>query len=85
MIRALAATVVDWGALGKVVLYSLIAGVGIPAIYAFAVLGAARSTDPHRRDRGGPIGTFYALLAVLGGAICLAAIGYGIYLMTQKS
>jgi hypothetical protein len=85
MIRVIADTVVDWSALGKVVLYSLIAGVGIPAIYALAVLGAARSTDPHRRDRGGPVGTFYALLAVLGALVCLAAIGYGIYLMANKS
>lgn len=84
MIRAVAAGVVDWSALGKVVLYSLVAGVGVPAIFGFAVLGAARSTDPHR-DRGGPAGTFYALLAVLGGLICLAAIAYGIYLMAQKS
>jgi hypothetical protein len=84
MIRAIAASVIDWGALGKVVLYSAVAGVGVPAIYALAVLGAARSTDPHRR-RGGASGTLYAFLAVLGGLVCLAAIAYGIYLMTQKS
>ena len=83
--RVLADSIIDWGALGKVVLYSLIAGVGVPAVYALAVLGAARSTDPQRRDRGGVGATAYALLAVLGGLACLGAIAYGIYLMANKS
>ena len=83
--RVLADSIVDWAALGKVVLYSLIAGVTVPAVYAMAVFGAARSTDPHRRDRGGIVATLYALLAVLGGLACLGAIAYGIYLMAHKS
>ena len=80
----LAATVIDWDALGKVVLYSLIAGVGVPAVYGFAVLGVGRSMDARRERRGGAA-TAYALMALFGGAACLCAIAYGIYLMTQKS
>jgi len=76
-------SVVDWNALGKVVLYSLIAGVAVPAVYACAVLGAGRSIDAQRVRRGG-MATAYAVMALLGGAACLAAIAYGIYLMTQK-
>jgi hypothetical protein len=79
-----AASIVDWGALGKVVLYSVVAGVGVPAVYGLAVLGAARSTDAQRARRGGPA-TAYALLALLGGVACLVAIAYGIVVMTQKS
>lgn len=77
----IAASVVDWGALGRVVLYSLVAGVGVPAIYAFVVLGAARSTEHHR---GGFAASAYALLSLLGALACLGAIAYGIWLMTQK-
>lgn len=77
------ATVIDWNALGKVVLYSLIAGIGVPAVYSLAVLGAARSTDA-QRNRRGATATAYAVVALLGGASCLGAIGYGIYLMTVK-
>jgi hypothetical protein len=77
------ASVVDWGALGKVVLYSLLAGVGVPAVYGVAVVGAARSVDA-QRDRRGAMATAYGLMAMLGGAICLAAIAYAIYLLTQK-
>jgi hypothetical protein len=78
----IASSVVDWNALGQVVLYSIIAGIGVPAIFALGVLGAARSTDPARR--GGGASAAYAILALLAAAICLFAIGYGIYLMTQK-
>ena len=77
-----AASVVDWGALGQVVMYSLLAGIGIPAIFALAVLGASRMTDPHR-ERGGAAVAAYGVLAVAGTAICLGAVAYGIYLMTQ--
>ena len=80
----IAASVIDWSALGKVVLYSAIAGVGVPAIYAFAVLGAGRSTEAARARRNAAA-TLYGLLALLGTAVCLGAIAYGIVLMTQKS
>lgn len=79
----LASGIVDWNALGQVVMYALIAGVGVPAIFAMAVYGAARSTDPHR-ERGGPAAAMFAILALIGTAVCVAAIAYGIYLMTQK-
>jgi hypothetical protein len=76
-----ASTIIDWSALGQVVLYSVVAGVGVPAIFALAVYGAARSTEPHR---SGTAASAYALLSLLGGLACLGAIAYGIYLMTQK-
>lgn len=78
-----AATVVDWDALGQVILYSVVAGIGVPAVFALGVLGAARSTDPSRR-RNAAASAAYAALALLAAALCLGAIGYGIYLMTQK-
>lgn len=78
----LATSVIDWNALGQVVLYSLIAGVGVPGIFALAVHGAARSTEPERR--GTSSSAVYAVVALVGAAICLAAIVYGIFLMTQK-
>ncbi len=42
----LAKTIVDWHALEQVVLYSLIAGIGVPAIYSFRRARAARSDGP---------------------------------------
>jgi hypothetical protein len=78
----IAATVVDWGALGQVIVYSLVAGIGIPAIFALAVMSASRMTDPHR-ERGGAAVAAYGLLALVGTAVCLVAVAYGLYLMTQ--
>ncbi|HZO37404.1 MAG TPA: hypothetical protein VFB41_11090 [Solirubrobacteraceae bacterium] len=79
----IATALIDWGALGKVVLYSLIGGIGVPAIYAFVVLGASRSSEARREHQtAGAYG--YMLLSVVGGLTCLAAIAYGIWLMTQK-
>ncbi len=80
----LAASIVDWSALGRVVVYSLVAGVGVPAVYSFAVVGATRSTEAAREHRSGAA-TAYAVLSLLGGAACLAAIAYGVWLMTQKA
>lgn len=79
----LATEVIDWNALGQVVLYSLITGVGVPAIFALAVLGASKATDPHRRV-GAAQAAVYVVLALIGTALCVAAVAYGIYLMTQK-
>ena len=79
----LATSVVDWNALGQVVMYSVIAGVGVPAIFSMAVLGASRSTDPQRRP-GGALAAAYVVLALVGAALCVGAVAYGIYLMTQK-
>ena len=61
-----AASIIDWNALGKVVLYSLVAGIGVPAVYGVAVLGAARSTDAQRERRGGQA-TAYAIVALVCG------------------
>lgn len=79
----IASPLIDWNALGQVVLYSLIAGVGVPAIYAFVVLGGSRWSEA-RRDHAAASAYAYAVLTVVGGLACVAAIGYGIWLMTQK-
>jgi len=79
----IAAALIDWNALGKVVLYSLLGGIGVPAIYAFVVLGAARSSEARREQATGSAYA-YGLLSVVGGLACAGAIAYGIWLMTQK-
>ena len=77
----IAAALIDWDALGKVVLYSLLAGIGVPAVYALVVRAAARAGEA---PRGSATAAAYVALSVLGALACLAAVGYGIWLMTQK-
>jgi hypothetical protein len=79
----LAATIIDWGAIGKVVLASLIAGVGVPALFALGVHGVTRSAD-RRRERRGGVAVVYASVAALAGVVVTGAVVYGIVLMTQK-
>ena len=78
-----AAKLVDWATLGKVVLYSLVAGIGVCIAFSLAVHGATRFADL-RRDGRGPEATAFAGLMLAGLAVSVAAVAYGIYLMTQK-
>lgn len=82
--RALGATIVDWAALGKVVVASLAAGVGVSFCFGLAVMGLTRFADM-RRDSRGPESVFFALLALAGLAVTLGAIVVGIVVMTKKS
>jgi hypothetical protein len=77
------ATVVDTAALGKVVAASLIAGIGVTAVFAVGILGATRFADMRRDAR--PIEA--ALFAIMGSVAllaCLAAAVVGIVVMTTK-
>ena len=73
----LAAAIVDWAALGKVVLVSLVGGVGLTAVFSVAVAGAVSFVDFRRDGRHLQAGVF-ALIAVVALGACLAAIVYGI-------
>ncbi len=76
--------IVDTEALGRVILYALIAGVGITLVYSIAVYGATRSTDMRRA--GSPTAaTFFAVLGAAGMAATIAALAYGVYLVVYKS
>jgi hypothetical protein len=82
-VTVLGADIVDWKALGEVVAYSLLAGVGVTFSYSLAIIGATRFSDM-RRD-GRTLGaTSYAALGLIGFAVSVAAIVAGIILMTQK-
>jgi hypothetical protein len=72
--------VVDWGALGQVVLYSLGIGVGVAVCFSFAILGATRWNEVRRGS--GAAG--YALMAVLGLAVTVGAVVLAIVVMTRK-
>jgi hypothetical protein len=80
---ALAASVVDWGKLGQVIVYSLAAGVGVAVCFSLAIVGATRF-DEMRRAGGGAAAAAYALLAALGLAATVGAAAVAIIVMTSK-
>lgn len=77
------ATVVETKALLDTVIVSLVAGIGITAVFAILIFGATRSADLVRDDR--PVAaTAAGVLAVVALLVVAAAIVLGIVVMTQK-
>ena len=77
------ATVVDWNALGQVVLYSFIGAVGVSTVFSFGIVGLVRFDDCRRGGRSGS-GIGWAALAALCGLIVAAAVVEAIVVMTSK-
>jgi hypothetical protein len=75
------ASLVDWGALGKVVLYAFVSAIGVTTVFSVGIVGLVRF-DEGRRIGGGAVG--YAVLALLCGLIVLAVVVEAIIVMTNK-
>jgi hypothetical protein len=78
-----AATVVNGLQLLKVAGYSLAAGIGVTVAFSLAVLGIARFADMRRGGRYGEAGVF-AVIAVAGLAVSVAAVVLGVIVMATK-
>lgn len=79
----MAATIVDTTALWQTIVAALVAGVGITVVFSIAILGVARFADASRDGRGAQALAFGAL-AVIGLIATLAAIVFGVIVMTSK-
>jgi len=75
------ATLVDWNALLKVVVYSLVAAVGVTAVFSVGIVGLTRF-DERRRVGGAAVG--YALLSLVSALIVAAVVIEAIVIMTKK-
>jgi hypothetical protein len=75
------ATVVDWDALLQVIWVSLVAGVGVTAAWAFALVGATRALEFGRDGRVG-VAVVYGAVGVIGVGAVVAAIVFGIVILT---
>jgi hypothetical protein len=77
------ATVIETKELFDTVVASLVAGIGVTAVFAILIFGVARSADMARDER--PVAAAAAGgLAVIAFAVVSAAIVLGIVVMTQK-
>jgi hypothetical protein len=77
------AAVVETKELLQTVLASVIAGVGVTVVFSVAIWGAARFADLRRDERPLAAGAA-ATLAGVALAATLAAIVFGIVVMTSK-
>jgi hypothetical protein len=75
--------VVDWGALLEVVWSSLLAGIGVTAIWAVAILGATRAIDTRQSGNVVAATAYWVLTAVALVAVGISVV-FGIVVMTQK-
>lgn len=73
-------SVVDVGALLETALASLVAGVGLTISFSLAILGSARFAEMRREGRL-PEAAVAATLAVVGLAVTLAGVAFGIAVM----
>jgi hypothetical protein len=78
--------IIDWSAIGKIVIVALIGGGGVVVVYGFLLFGlkyagVGDSTSTHS-ERSKAIG--YALTAICA-ILVVGVIVLGIYAMTQKS
>ena len=73
--------IVDTHALTQVLWVSAAAGVGVTAAWGLAILGATRAVEFGRDGRMGPA-TLYGVMGALGLAAFLAAIVFGIVILT---
>lgn len=75
--------VVDWDALLEVVWSSLLGGIGVTAAFALAILGASRAVVHSREGQAAAAGAYGVLMAIALAAV-VAAVVFGIVVMTQK-
>lgn len=77
------ATIVETKELVETVIASLIAGVGVTAVFSVAIWGGVRFVDLNRGGRPFAAGAA-AVLGALALATTLAAVVFGIVVMTSK-
>ena len=74
---------VDWDALLTVVWSSLLAGTGVTAAYGLVILGGTRALERGREGRTGQAAV-YAVIGAAGVLTVIAAIVFGIVVLTDK-
>jgi hypothetical protein len=77
------AALIDSEAVGKVILYSLVASVGGTAVFSFAIVGLARYDEARHGARRGS-GAIYAVLTAVCALIIAAVVVEAIVIMTRK-
>lgn len=77
------ATVVETKELLQTVLYSSLAGIGLTFVFSLAIYGATRFVDLSADER--PVAAaLAAILAFVALLVCLAAVVFGLIVMTSK-
>ena len=76
-------SVIDWGALLDVLWASVLGGVGVTGTFALAILGGTRAVIL-RREGHVVAAAAFGLLMALATAVVVAAVVFGVIVMTSK-
>lgn len=76
------ASIVDTHALVQVLWVSVVAGVGVTSCYGLGILGTTRAVEFGRDGRLAEA-AFFAIVGVLGFAVVIAAIVWGILMLVN--
>jgi hypothetical protein len=74
---------IAWADLAEVVWVSLVAGIGITAVYSLVIYTSGRSADA-RREGNGTAAAMFGALAILAFALFIAGVIVGVTIMLKK-
>lgn len=79
----LLAQVVDMGDIVSVIWTSLLAGIGVCAVFSLAIIGFARTSDMQREGNTFAAGA-YGVLTGVAFLVVMAVVVFGVVVMTSK-
>lgn len=79
----LLASIVDAHVLWRVIVYSLVAGVGVTVVFSFGIVGLTRFDEVRRGDRAGSA-VAYATLAAVSALVVIVVVVEAIVIMAKK-
>ncbi len=74
---------IEWDKLVQVIWVSLLAGVGVTAVFSVVIFGGARAHEA-RRDGNGGTATLYTALTVAAFLIFLGGVVFGVTVILNK-
>jgi hypothetical protein len=69
---------INWADFGKVFVATIVSAVAIVVLFSFGVIGLSRQADAKAHDGSGVVPLTGAIVCF---GLCMAIVGYGIYLI----
>jgi hypothetical protein len=80
---ALAAPLVEWSTLGRVIASTLVVGIGVTIVFSLVVWGAVRASDDARAARSARAAV-HGVVATVGLVVIVAVVAYGLHILAKK-
>lgn len=74
---------IEWGKLVQVIWVSLLAGVGITALFSMVIYGSTRAAESRREGRS-TLATGYGVMAAVAGVAVIAIVVFGLAIIVTN-